>query len=356
MAPSCAPHVTRKMVREVLDPAVEDRSKPPFAYVLNHVPPAFTDPSKPLYETEEEALAQKTLRESLALQAQTRYEQWLEENPAPKIVGEPSRSTHPTHHMFRVRTREKELAPKHWQNPNRVLHERERIEAVLDSALYMRHPPYPKQGGGIKNLGFSYMSAAYDYRQRQPSKEVSGTVSMLRTRPRTESERINKSLQEDSLLDTLSGGRWTFDPKYGNPPHCSPATVSSPFRSNSPQRWLRAARGGFERSFPPGTADTQTLYLHHNEQYAEHIHPMVAPNVRAGAGSRQREPEKEVDLNHSFSSSVPLNTYLHNPSRLCTWNMEQPPASLRPPATADAAVKTYRRAVTTQVSYRAGLV
>ena len=195
MAPSCAPHVTRKMVREVLDPAVEDRSKPPFAYVLNHVPPAFTDPSKPLYETEEEALAQKTLRESLALQAQTRYEQWLEENPAPKIVGEPSRSTHPTHHMFRVRTREKELAPKHWQNPNRVLHERERIEAVLDSALYMRHPPYPKQGGGIKNLGFSYMSAAYDYRQRQPSKEVSGTVSMLRTRPRTESERINKSLQ-----------------------------------------------------------------------------------------------------------------------------------------------------------------
>ena len=83
---------------------------------------------------------------------------------------------------------------------------------------------------------------------------------------------------------------------------------------------------------------------------------MVAPNVRAGAGSRQREPEKEVDLNHSFSSSVPLNTYLRNPSRLCTWNMEQPPASLRPPATADAAVKTYRRAVTTQVSYRAGLV
>ena len=67
--------------------------------------------------------------------------------------------------------------------------------------------------------------------------------------------------QEDSLLDTLSGGRWTFDPKYGNPPHCSPATVSSPFRSNSPQRWLRAARGGFERSFPPGTADTQVRDL-----------------------------------------------------------------------------------------------
>ena len=347
MAPSCASHVTRAVVREVVDPDGEDHSQPAWQPALYKLPPFFTDVSILPEWSEEELLAQKVNRDLLASQAQARYEGWLAENPPSKPDIRPQTSTHPNSHRFRDRDREKELAPKHWQNPNRVMHERERIEAVLNSSLYMSHPPYPKQGGGVKNLGFSFMKSSYDYRQRLPSKEVSGTVSMLRTRPRTESERVNKVLQDDALRDTLGGGRWTADNRYGNPPHCLPVNVGSPFRSNSPQRWLRAARGGFERSFPSGTADTQTLFLHHNEPYADHVHPVVAPNVRCG--SRSREPEKEMghSLGESFSSLVPLNTYLPNRSKLCNWNVN-PPVQ---PTTA----RSLRRMVTTQTTLRAGL-
>ena len=78
---------------------------------------------------------------------------------------------------------------------------------------------------------------------------------------------------------------------------------------------------------------------------------MVAPNVRCG--SRQREPEKEMDTNF-FTSSVPLNTYLRNPSRLCNWNVEARAATLDPPRTAEP--KSWRRTSTTQSSIRSGLV
>ena len=151
--------------------------------------------------------------------------------------------------------------------------------------------------------------------------------------------------QEDSLRDTMSGGRWTFDPKYGNPPHCTPATCGSPFRSVSPQKWMRAARGGFEMNFPPGTADSQRVFIHHDELFEDKVHPIVAPNLRCG--SRQRVPEKEMS-SQQFTSAVPRNVYLPNPSKLCNWNVvhESPPAI----------AKTYRRVATTQSSIRAGLV
>ena len=347
MAPSCASHVTRAVVREVVHPAGEDISQPAWQPALYKVPPFFT--ALPEW-SEEELLAHKVNRDLLASLAQTRYEEWLGEHPPSKKDTRPQTSTHPNSHRFRDRHREKELAPKHWQNPNRVMHERERIEAVQSSSLYMSHPPYPKQGGGIKNHSFSFNQTCYDYRQRLPSKEVSGTISILRTRPRTESERINKVSQEHALHDTLGGGRWTFDNKYGNPPHCSPVCVGSPFRSNSPQRWLHAARGGFERSFPVGTADTQTLFLHHNEPYADHVNHVVAPNVRCG--SRPREPEKE--MGHAsgepgFSPAAPRNIYLPNRSKLCNWNV---PNNHVPPATA----RSLRRTSSTQRTMRAGLV
>ena len=167
MAPSCASHVTRAVVREVVDRDGEDRSYPAWQPALYKLPPFFTDVS--IVPEEEEVLAQKVHRDLLASQAQARYEAWLEENPPSKPDIRPQTSTHPNSHRFRDRDREKELAPKHWQNPNRVMHERERIEAVLNSSLYTLHPPYPKQGGGIKNLEFSFMKASYDYRQRLPS-------------------------------------------------------------------------------------------------------------------------------------------------------------------------------------------
>ena len=77
------------------------------------------------------------------------------------------------------------------------------------------------------------------------------------------------------------------------------------------------------------------------------MHPVVAPNVRCG--SRSREPEKEMghSLGESFSSLVPLNTYLPNRSKLCNWNVN-PPVQ---PTTA----RSLRRMVTTQTTLRAGL-
>ena len=391
--PGCgSPFLTKKVVATVVDNEIVDTRQPPWQPILANASLALKPLPPP---TEEEVAAWKAKQNDLAAQAQTRYETWLGDYPPPRgvdAVVRPATSGHPTHHQFRERRKDQELSPKHWSNPDRVAHERERIDAVLKSSLFMVHPPYPKAGGGIKNREFSYVASSYDYRQRMPSKEIAGTCSIMRTKPRTESERINIVLQvcadprmlrphcpctrvhrrtcpctppptlhrlpprplapssslgsqDDSLRDAMAGGRWTFDPKYGNPPHCTPATCGSPFRSDYPQKWMRAARGGFEMSFPPGTADGQRVFLHHDEPYQEKVHPVVAPNVRCG--SRQREPEKEMS-SRQFSSAVPLNTYVPNPSKLCNWNVL--------PESPQLHAKSYRRVATTQTSYRAGLV
>ena len=42
-----------------------------------------------------------------------------------------------------------------------VLHEQERINRSVATAeaTYLQHPPYPKSGGGVKNVEFSYMKS-----------------------------------------------------------------------------------------------------------------------------------------------------------------------------------------------------
>lgn len=235
MPPASAPFLTKRLVATVIDNEVVDTRQPPWQPILANASLAIKPPPPP---TEEEVAAWRTKQNELAAQAQTRYETWLGDYPPPKpidlIRDRPATSSHPTHHKFRERRKEMELAPKHWSNPDRVAHERERIEEVLKSSLYMVHPPYPKAGGGMKNREFSYMGSSYDYRQRQPSKEIAGTCSFMRTKPRTESERINLSLQVRRLCTPPM--RTRCPPTRGHtsrgpsaPP--SPSTLPSPPRS-----------------------------------------------------------------------------------------------------------------------------
>jgi hypothetical protein len=60
-----------------------------------------------------------------------------------------------------------------------VASQADRISSAVaeNTAAHLHPPPYPKQFGGPRNFAFSYMSGTYDYRQRQPSKEVSGCAA-----------------------------------------------------------------------------------------------------------------------------------------------------------------------------------
>ena len=62
----------------------------------------------------------------------------------------------------------------------------------------------------IKNVEFSYMSAGYDYRQREPSKEISGTIPIMRTRALTESARINEVVADALKLPRCPRVHQTF--------------------------------------------------------------------------------------------------------------------------------------------------
>lgn len=189
--------------------------------------------------------------------------------------------------------------------------ERERIDRTLatsksnsfvgESGLHSAssfpvYPPYPKEGGGGRNGEFSYMHASYDLRARLPSKEVAGTTSALRVRPRTESSRINEAVEQQRPCDALGGGRWTFDPSYGNPVTCLPLMGSSSlFRKCTKEKWLTSLsprsdassvkwRGSFSHTFPPATASqvtsTTMSWLHHTEPFADRYHDNVAVNER----------------------------------------------------------------------------
>lgn len=129
------------------------------------------------------------------------------------------------------------------------------------------------------------MSSSYDYRMRQPSKEVAGTWPFMRTRPRSESARINEEVTHSTPVDGHAGGNWTLDPKYGNPASRSAQSIGNTFRAQSPRRWITATspeskgkwRGSFVTSFPPSHAghssqpmgDAKPRWLLHEEPYIE---------------------------------------------------------------------------------------
>ncbi|KAL1528660.1 hypothetical protein AB1Y20_009997 [Prymnesium parvum] len=282
----------------------------------------------------EEALeASRRRRDVLAEEAKKRYERWVEANPPLSPEERRQRQREPLRHgkddqasfwqhRFREREREKEVGSE-WASARRLATERERIEAAVSqaSSTYLRHPPYPKHGSGIRNMEFSYMSSSYDYRMRQPSKEVAGTWPFMRTRPRSESARINEEVTHSTPVDGHAGGNWTLDPKYGNPASRSAQSIGNTFRAQSPRRWITATspeskgkwRGSFVTSFPPSHAghssqpmgDAKPRWLLHEEPYIEQYHDVVAANISAAA-NRMRPRCRDKDISTTtFSNYLP---------------------------------------------------
>jgi len=198
-------------------------------------------------------------RDQLAASAQMRYDEWKTKQGM-LSTHTLSTASVPSPHFpkFRDRNKRLELAGE-WASADQVLSAHDRVEQAVASAsaAFLQSPPYPPQGGGGKNVEFSYMSAVYDYRRRQPSLEVSGNWSIMRTRPRTESARINETVASQRLCDSIGGSRWTVDHRYGNPPTFTPQTTGDAFRQPSPHKWL----GSESRSLsPPQTAPTSSIY------------------------------------------------------------------------------------------------
>ena len=339
MPPMSAPFIAIK-VKEVKSTEVSPKQLP-----WAPINMTISIPEPPVL-SEEELDERKQRRDHLASIAQNRYARC-----DTHLVHELEYDLH--RHSFRDRQKAKELAGD-WAGADQVLHERERVrrQVAIAEATYLRHPPYPKQGGGVKNVEFSYMKSGYDYRTRQPSKEVAGTWPIMRVRPLTESARINEAAAQHRPRDTLGGGRWTVDPRYGNPPVFTPTTTGSNFRQAAPNKWSTHGRsppptapgalkwrGGFATDFPPRTAaETRTLngrmsWLHHTEAYADHLHDSVA--LHMGGFRPPREKNKELtggDGAGQFWPQTPVDVYIPNPALTCTWNQVAPPSPLPPRA------------------------
>ena len=318
---------------------------------------------------EEEQIRKK--REELATHAQKRYAEWgmqqSQESLRSDLEVMKMAFLHPNDHCFRPghTNNMKDPHAGEWATADKVLHERDRIQRAVDAAeaSFLRHPPYPKSGGGVKNVDFSYMKSGYDYRLREPSNE-----SAAFSRP----------------LDTLGGGRWVYDPKYGNYPACSPTTIGDSLRQSTSKKWLGRStpkppatappsllhqpkwRGSFQTDFPPRSAvpadplatnyggysgssiGVQTWkhgaismpWLHHTEEYVDHIHDTVAinaahlPDTQRSNFRPVRQKAKELtggDGRAQFWPQVPPGIVLPSPLSSCTWNRTRAsPGSTRP--------------------------
>ena len=289
-------------------------------------------------------------RDELAEAARARYAEWREKNPPPSSASmhQPPRecvsSVH--RHSFRSRDRSKELGGPNseWSSASKVKSQQERIDTAvtLASSLYLTHPPYPKRGPATRNFAFSHLATeGYDFRTRERSKELSA-CPILRVRPRTESERINEAVDFHRARDVQSGSNWSIDHKYGNPPSRTPTSLGLTFRKATPERWVTSARtprtprgatpkwrGNFVRSFAPeATARTDAqLRHHHSLPFRETLHDSVAVHSEDPRLRPRREAHKEASPK-PFTPLIPSNVYLPNPSKTCTWNAPEAPATL----------------------------
>jgi len=338
-------------------------------------------PRFPAEPDADELERRKQKRDTLAAQAAQRYEEWKSENQQDIVQSSKDimkmSLLHPNDIQFRDRNKAAEHAGE-WASADKVLHERDRIQRAQAAAeaAYLQHPPYPKSGGGVKNVDFSYMKSGYDYRLREPSKEVAGTWPIMRVRPLTESARINEAAAQSRPCDTLGGGRWTLDYRYGNPPAFSPTTTGDNFRQSHPRKWLHTKtppatapppairgrlsaserewgqhsrpgkakwRGGFVTDFPPRSAVPAQPFvgdmpwLHHTEEYVDHFHDQVAINVNHLPATQRsafrpiRKKSKELtggDGRQQFWPQSPVNVYVPNPLLSCTWNQTKPSSPL----------------------------
>jgi len=172
-------------------------------------------------------------RDAFASQARERYTDWQAKQPPSTAASRKSRPPETSfwRHSFRDRDKSRELG-RNWASASQVASQRDRIAYAMSeaSSTFMQHPPYPKQGGGPRNFAFSYMSSGYDYRSRQPSKEVAGSCPIMRTRPQTESARINEEIEQQRVRE-MTEGAWSLDPKYGDPVTHAPQSVGNTFRT-----------------------------------------------------------------------------------------------------------------------------
>lgn len=163
--PGCAaPFLSARLAERCSDP--ETPRLQPWRPISKHLDVSLVGPPP----SDGEAEARRIRRDTLAASARTRYEEWRESTPDVALPP----VEHSVHrHQFRERDRRKELGSE-WASASKVLPQHERIERAVAAAgsEYLKHPPYPKVGGGRKNTEFSYNVATYDYRQRLPSKEV----------------------------------------------------------------------------------------------------------------------------------------------------------------------------------------
>jgi len=307
----------------------------------------------------EEVEARTQRRDVYAASARSRLDEWRAKGPHdenhPILM-------HPNDHCFRDRVKTGELAGE-WNSADKVLSQRDRISRAVATheAAFLHHPPYPKSGGGVKNVDFSYMSSGYNYRQRLPSKEVAGTWSIMRVRPHTESARINEEAAQHRPRDTLGGGRWTIDRKYGNPPVHTPVPTGDFFRKSAAKQWVAGGwaggqsppptapeskwRGGFKTNFPPKVMPgTETMssskpWLMPSDEFKDQFHDTVAihtASLPAEARTRfrpTRDKGKELtggDGATQYWPQTPVNVYLPNPSPTCTWNQLNPPSPVPP--------------------------
>jgi len=186
---------------------------------------------------------------------------------------------------------------------------------------------------------------------------VAGTWSIMRVRPHTESARINEAAAQHKPRDTLGGGRWTIDHKYGNPPTFTPLPSGDAFRQSAPRKWVSGLqtppatasanmskwRGGFATDFPrkvvPGTETmaSDKPWLMPSDEFKDQFHDTVAVHTASlPAQSRTRfrptrEKSKELtggDGGTQYWPQTPVDVYLPNPSATCTWNQRSPSSPL----------------------------
>lgn len=362
MPPCGAPFLTAKVVAHGMEKEQQQRTADPIGQlpwrpISNRIS---IPPDPPTMEN-------KSRRDHLASSAHVRYDEWGKSQPQSTTSAEDVAAAKASHYfpVFRERVKHKELYGE-WSSADRVLPEHERIERAMEAATaaFLQNPPYPKQGGGIKNVEFSYMSSGYDYRTRQPSKEVSGTWPIMRTKAKTESMRINEAVAKQRTADTLGGGRWTIDQRYGNPPTFTPLPSGDAFRQSMPRKWMKHQspppsapirthkwRGGFVTNFPPRTAtaeplDGATPWLHHTAPFEDRYHDTVAIHIpeaiKHGVHGNKipsptfrptREKGKELTGGDGATQFWPQHTgdhFLPNPSQTCTWNVLQPPSPIPP--------------------------
>ena len=165
MPPMSARHVTQKVVTDIV--SMDSAYRLPWNPVSNIISVP-RQPPKPATLDEKK---QQQKREALSAIANQRYEDWKTKQPAAvtqsatsSAVMEERRAHRVSAHFptFRDRRKSKDLAGE-WASADQVLRERERIELEVSrsTSSFLQNPPYPKSGGGLKNVEFSYMKSGY---------------------------------------------------------------------------------------------------------------------------------------------------------------------------------------------------